>query len=702
MPPIPELPDLPSQGQEPWFEERNAFDLAVKEGVEGLVRGIPLLAMLEKQPLHARGHSWVIGTGTNVTGGRIHERIAARMLMGTITQGGASGRTVVDVANLALGGSDAVPIRLKRFLYLVCTINDLTLHGSKGAPARRGYNHAWRTLLALSTANAAIAANTTAFVYGPSWSTEAVSGTTSDPGGAIVNSTGGVRWRTSTPGDPALFRFDGTEVDVILTARVAGAGIATFKEGSTVLGTIDLTAGVAQEAPALFAIRDLPAGVHTVSVELTSGASLTIDSIRIPSTAPAPGVVLGEPPVVPTATDYAGYLNDLIVYKSDLAAIVADFPSFTYVDLDRPGWDPENMLVVDSNGGRKHANDYGAGWIAGEAIYDLRNVAYSGGLGTTLNQQYPDPYVAPAAQGIPYGAVDGTGSPGVILTLASPTSLNVDWARLQDPAGTTAHKIRYRIGTGAWTTIDSPGTGTTGVITGLTSNQIYEVEVAAVVGGVTQAWSKGVSKNVYTAVVDPSYTSRYRASDDAAAAGAVVASWADIGPANVPFAGTNGPTKRTAPFPYLEFDAVNDALARAMPGKPKTLFFVFRFRTVGGTKVMSAASSGSAEVVGIPSTSNTFIINNGTVLGTMPLDNGWHVGTVVFDSPNSIVALDGNPDETGSAGTNASAATWYLGRNSGSTFYDVDIAEIIQYTGVLASGPRHETAEALKAIYGTP
>lgn len=676
---------------------------SMADGVNGmsstLAAGfVPIEGALELQPLRIIAHSWG-AVDTNATPGtRWFQRMASRLRMGTVTNTSVSGRTIGDLTNLSLSGANAWVPRTKALTALIGTINDVTIFDGSVA-ARTGYGHAWRALLSQVTANGYTAANTATFAYGPTWTSEAVSGTSADPAGATANSTGGTRWKTTTVGDQATFRFNGTGADVFLVARAAGAGVVSVKEGLTTLGTIDLTAPTAQDVPAVFRIRALAVGDHTITVELVSGASVTIDSVRIPSTAPVPVLVLGEPTVVPAPTDQASYLADVAVLKADLAAICAEFPTVIYVDLDTPDWDPATMLVTDSNGGHKHPNDKGCAFIAAKTSAALAaNAEYLTGLNITDSPDgYPAAYAAPAPPGIPYSGQDGTTHPGLTALFDTNTSIALDWTRLAEPAGVTDHQVRYRIGAGAWTTVNTSSASQAYVVTGLVNGTTYGFQVAPVVSGVTGTWSKEVLRLAGVGVAS-GYASRYIASDDPTAAGVAVTTWADTGPAAVNWTGTNGPTKRTSPFHYMEFDGTNDGLSRTRPANPKTVFVVAKRRATGTQAIMGTGAN-STET--LQSTSgNLWALNNGTVLSGSAADLNWHVFHFVIPGDGTgVLGVDGLAEVSGSIGSFTDATQW-LGRTGSTVTYgQVDIAQVIEYTSVLPQAQRSETNQALRNAY---
>lgn len=434
------------------------------------------VGQFELQPLWVTGHSW-FGNNANATpGARFFERVQKRLGMGTITNKGVSGRTAADMANLTLAGANAWTLRSKALVMMCCTINDVTIFDGSAA-ARRHYSHAWRSMLATITANGVAAANTATFVYSANWATEAVTGTSGSAQGATANSTGGTRWTTSTTGSYFEFTFTGTDVDVFLVARAAGAGLATFTEGGTARGALDLTATMGQDTPAVHKIRGLSAGTHTIRGTLTSGASLTVDSYRIPSAAPVPILVLGEPQVIPAAGDQSTYLADVELLKTDLAAVVAEYPSAKYLDLNQTGWSTGTMLVSDG----KHPQDWGSAWIADKVMAKLAEFPYSTGL-NVLAATYPSAYAAPAGPAVPSGGKDGTGS-GPMTVVATDDFNRADASTL----GTTT------TGAKVWSVL--LGTGVTAATAGISANTAKLLSRTATAGWAVPAIDSGATNH---------------------------------------------------------------------------------------------------------------------------------------------------------------------------------------------------------------
>lgn len=408
-----------------------ATAMFVTSGTETPTAVVELVStpQVEYRPLYVSGHSWVDG---DTSAAQWWQRIASRVSSPSATMAGYSGRTVGDVALLALSGTGSWAARTRAFVMAVCTINDITIFQGTAA-SRRGYQYAWRSLLSQFTSNYITAANTANVVYSPDWSKVTVSRTTGQA--TSTNSTGGAVFRTTTVGRYFEFAATGQSVDVVLLARAAGAGLATATVAGTTVGTLDLTLATAQDTPAVMRLRNLGAGTRTIRVTLTSGASLTLDSIRIPAANPTSGVVIGEPNI--TATNYGAYLTDLASFKTDLAAIVADYPTFEWCDLaTKPGFTAATMLYDG-----KHPSDIGASWTAFHVLNSARDTPWTAGLHKLTTA--PDAeYVPPTPPAIPTGGQPGAGPIPPIMTDTPPYTGTTDtggytWATIS--GGTPAH-----------------------------------------------------------------------------------------------------------------------------------------------------------------------------------------------------------------------------------------------------------------------
>lgn len=669
-----------------------------------------MISHLELMNVWAFGHSWQ-GSNSNATANaRYFERFASRHRMGTITNNGISGRTIGDIAMANLGGTFAWTVGTKALILSACYINDITLLGDSLA-AQQGFQHALRSCLSRWTSIAIKAANTAAFVYmGSGWTTPSVPLITSTPPAAsAVGSTGGAQWTTTTVGDSFSVLVPGDSADLIFIARAAGAGLYTAKLASTTVGTLDLTLPTGQDTPAVMKLRGLGAGNHTVTVTLTSGTSMTIDSMNMPHPTPTLGAIIAEGDCVggtlPSGATDLTYTVAQALYRKLQAAVVAEYPSFIWVDLQANGWNPATMVTSDG----KHPHDAGCAFIAD--ILDQK-LATASSFNQSLNvlNTANDPVVPSfSAVTIPFGGVDGTGNdPNAPTNLntgaVTGTSVALSWTAPSSGITVTDYAVQYRIvGNVSWTTFaHGASSATSNTVTGLdtVTNPLYEFRVAAVTASGTGNFTPATSMPA----IKSGYASRYNGTNVVGSAGTVVTTWTDL-TAAVNFTGTNGPTIRDAVTPaafrYLEFDASNDTLSRNVTAMPYTIMVVCRVRTITGgvSSIMMAGNGASDRVVGV-SSGGAFIANDGAALGSRTADQNWHVVGITFNGATSAIQVDNQADETGNAGTNNTATLLRLAESSGGLFYPIDFAEIIIYSTPLSASERRSTAAALKATYG--
>jgi hypothetical protein len=455
------------------------------------------------------GHSYVDGNGAATPNARWFDRFAANQHMGAITNAGISGHTVGDVAMAILGGALKWTARTRAHVQLCCMINDLTVHGNS-APALRGFVHATRFLLSRFTADAIIAANTPTFVYTGSWaevSVPVISSPGTTPAGAAAGSTGGVWQRTTTVGDYVDVAVTGDAADVVLIARKVGAGLVTATVGGTTVGALNLTSGTAQDCPAVLRLTGLGSGTHIVRLTLTSGASMTVDSVHMVSTTPVIGAVIAEGdlatgvgalgPLAGSASidlpaSSGTYLDAMDQFRALQQDVVDEFPSFAWVDIQAsPLWTGTPDLFYDG----KHPNDKGSAIMARLVEAALRVFGYSAGMNVLAPAA--GAYV-PVSAPLQYGSKNGAGAGGPVVTKLTNDSARVDWSQFSPPAGTTSYTIQYRVGTGSWTDVASAGLGTSKDLTGLPSNQMLEAKVAPVVGSTVGTYSLSTVRYIGT------------------------------------------------------------------------------------------------------------------------------------------------------------------------------------------------------------
>lgn len=177
------------------------------------------------------------------------------------------------------------------------------------------------------------------------------------------------------------------------------------------------------------------------------------------------------------------------------------WPNFSYstavrawIDFNRNGIFETSEMVVDdpanTNPTATGTFSVPAGAYAGTNALRMRVIAQEtsspNACGTFTYGEVED--YAVKLQDMP--ACTATPATGLSISAITPTSAIATWA----PANGATYIIRYRTGTGAWTTV--PVTGTPAnvyQIIGLTESTTYEVQVATVCGGVTSAFSASVN-----------------------------------------------------------------------------------------------------------------------------------------------------------------------------------------------------------------
>lgn len=395
------------------------------------------LGVLEGLPQENRGDSWMDPARTN-TRQSIGQRVALRT-RGEFVNRAASSRTMEDHANIVLGGGPWAWTPGTRNLVLNSSthLNNSKYLGTKD-PARRGYGHAVRSFLTRLTSMAVVAANTRQWTYDSSFSEETTVTYSSTPlGGSTpaqgtVLSTGGKRFQTTKVGAKAYVNVTPSasgEADIVFVARTSGAGVHTVRDAATnaVLGTIDLSGAVAQETPATLRLIGLGTATRQLRVELTSGSSMTIDSLSVPLPpawqvpivfAPAPDVPNGGGNTLPAGDPISDYNAAQALYRAMLAEIVADFPSASVADMKpaRANW-PGGVNGV-FNTDQRHLNDLGASQFASLIVAHLAKLPFSSGLNALVSTTVPA-YTPPTTPAIPAGGRAGSGESGDPLLSAT-------------------------------------------------------------------------------------------------------------------------------------------------------------------------------------------------------------------------------------------------------------------------------------------
>lgn len=322
----------------------------------------------ERLPLRVFGHSWSGGGYLSWW-----NRVATRLSSGEAVSKGLGGRTAADVAmmNLNPAYSYAWAAPHNGLCIGVATINDPYWKNGDAA-SLRSHREAWAFLVSAYSAEAWIAADS--FTYGGAgWATETITPDQAAIGGHR-DSTGGTWRTTSTPGDYADITATATEagaLDIVFIGKAAGSGVATVTEAGETLATIDLSATLSQDTPAVARIAGLTPGERALRVTLDSG-SMTLDSVRVRAAAPPAVIALGEPdPMIPgfmEADDYAR----LAEMRDNLASACDGVVNATTLDLSQsPGWDPDYLRADGA-----HLDNSGQGWAADQVMRHLHAGAF--------------------------------------------------------------------------------------------------------------------------------------------------------------------------------------------------------------------------------------------------------------------------------------------------------------------------------------
>lgn len=195
------------------------------------------------------------------------------------------------------------------------------------------------------------------------------------------------------------------------------------------------------------------------------------------------------------------------------------------------------------------------------------------------------------------------------------------------------------------------------------------------------------------------YVSRYVAEDLTGTDGSSVTTWTDR-TAAVDIVGTTGPTLRTSPFRYLEFNGVDAALRRPRAAvAPTTRLIVCQIPVLtGSSQIVAAEDQTATQIIG-KSSSGTWILNSGSVLDSgITADTAWVVLGAVFDGASSRLTVNGVATVEGSAGTNAGGANLMLAYYLG-TKYAVNVAELVIYNRALSSSELRGAALQLVEDY---
>jgi len=189
--------------------------------------------------------------------------------------------------------------------------------------------------------------------------------------------------------------------------------------------------------------------------------------------------------------------NTVSVTKAFVGSFQYSFGTGVWIDFNRNGIFETNERVLDSP-----SNTTSPVVSAG---FTIPATAYNGTLPTRMRVVMRESAAATACGGFTWGEVEDYDVKFVDLqpcTTAPPTNISVSNVTIASATVSWAatanatYVIRYRTGTGAWTTVTLPTTTPpTSIynILGLLEATAYEVQVATICGGVTGAFSPSVN-----------------------------------------------------------------------------------------------------------------------------------------------------------------------------------------------------------------
>ena len=170
---------------------------------------------------------------------------------------------------------------------------------------------------------------------------------------------------------------------------------------------------------------------------------------------------------------------------------------------------------------------------------------------------------------------------------------------------------------------------------------------------------------------------------------------------------TGGPVLRNAGGRrYVELDGVNDYLSAAFGStiaQPNTVMVVGRYAGASvNSQIIWGGTTGStvSQTIGTASDGRNQIFA-GTGRPSTVVDNaGWHLHHAFFNGTTSEYSIDGATVVTGAAGANTLEGI-RVGANSAiSTFYKLEIAEVLVWNRALTAQEKSDVSAALIAYYG--
>lgn len=412
----------------PAIDENNNFPPAVRQAIlessefrnEFLKSSVTKVNPFKRKIQEWRGNSWADKARTNFTAGESIGELVADIYGGVFQARAVSSRGMVDAAYTAIGlGSYQFQPRSKNVVFFCDTwLNDSRYNGTTEA-SLLSYRYSIESIMSALTANAYTPSNTSAWTFDGSFISETTAVYAGAPSGAstpaqgTVLSSGGVRWRTNTSGAAAFFNIIGSEVDIQFSIPVGGGGTYELYEGTTLVKSVNFSARVKQEAPAIMSVRGLTNARHNFKLVNKSG-TMIVDSFRIPLPksnhtrivfVPAPTMPLGGGNILPAGDPTDTYDAARTLFLNILKDVVKAYPTATIIDTNVVAW-PTTMFSNDN----RHLNDMGNALLATVISDQLINVGYSEGLNSLSTNGYAVEYTPAGNPSIPSGGVNGVGS----------------------------------------------------------------------------------------------------------------------------------------------------------------------------------------------------------------------------------------------------------------------------------------------------
>jgi hypothetical protein len=209
-------------------------------------------------------------------------------------------------------------------------------------------------------------------------------------------------------------------------------------------------------------------------------------------------------------------------------------------------------------------------------------------------------------------------------------------------------------------------------------------------------------------------TAWYRASEGVTSVATAVSQWNDIsGNAHHLTQATGSKQPLVLPalingYPAVRFDGVDDFMATAnfTLNQPETIFIVYKQITLTGFGTHDVILDGKTAQRSLSTDTDDTItlINAGTGMGpgvsTYVANGVYAYATLVFNGASSKIRANGVQIASGNAGTNNGGGLTLGALAGGTRSCNIEVAELIDYAGVLAANQITDVEAYLKTTYG--